>query len=818
MHTIWQDLRYGLRTLLSSPGFSAIAILTLALGIGANSALFSVVNGVLLNPLPYPEPNQLLTVFSRVAESDHWSISYLNFRDWQRENHCFAALAAYRQDDLNLTGMGEPERLPIDMVSAEFFPLLGVKPLSGRFFSEKEDRLGGAPVALISESFWKRKFASAPDVVGKPITLNAKVYTITGVIPAGFHFSSWNFSNDGEVFLPLGQWDDKLFQENRAVGMGMDAIGRLKPDMGLTQARHDMDSVAAHLAEIYPATNKNSGINLVPLKELMVGDARPLLLILLAAVGFVLLIACANVANLLLARSTDRTREFAIRTALGASRGRMIRQLLTESVLLALAGGLLGLLLAAWGTRAAIKLLPDALPRAEQIQLDARVVLFTLAISLLAGIVFGLIPAFKTSAAQIHETLKEGGRGGSGTRHRTQGIIVAVEMALALVLLTGAGLMIRSLQALWHTSPGFDSQNVFTFALSSSQPLGDSPAAVRSSFRQLHDAVAAVPGVQSVSLSFGSRPMQGDSSLPLWLDTEPKPATESDMKIALFYGTQPDYLKVMHIPLMRGRYFTDSDNENASGVVVIDEKFATNYFPGIDPIGHRIHLEIMNTTAEIIGVVGHVKQWGLATDITSINQAQCYFPLSQMPDMAFSFMSHGVQGFVRTDPAMLADTSFLARSAHTVNSEIVVYDIMPMTSIIGDSLATQRFAMTLLGIFAGLATLLSAVGIYGVISYIASQRTHEIGVRMALGAARMDVLRMMLAQASSMALIGVAVGLIAALALMRLMSSMLFGVTSHDPLTFAAVALLLTSIALIACAIPARRATRVDPMVALRYE
>jgi predicted permease len=817
MHTFWQDLRYGLRMLAKSPGFTAIAIVTLALGIGANTALFSIVNGVLLNPLPFPGPERLIAIYSRTAEYPRSSISYLNFLDWRRDNHSFAALAAFRQDDFNLTGIGEPERLKTNMVSATFFPVLGVKPLMGRTFTEQEDQLGAAPVALISEAIWKRKLGATPDVVGKSITLNATLYTIVGVIRGNFQFENDNFYKNGDVYVPIGQWNEKLFR-NRGTSMGTDAVGRLKPGITYEQANQDMSAVAAHLAEVYPEVDKDSGITLVPLKQSVVGDIQPFLLVLLAAVGFVLLIACANVANLLLARSTGRTREFAIRTALGASRMRMVRQVLTESILLAFAGGVLGLLLAAWGTQAAIKVLPDALPRAQEIHLDGRVLLFTLAVSVLAGILFGLIPALKISGTEIHGTLQESGRGGSGIRHRTQGLIVALEMALALVLLSGAGLMIRSLANLWNTSPGFDPRNALSFGLAASQPLGDTPAKIRASFRQLHDAIAAVPGVQAVSLKAGSSPMVGDSDVPFWLEGESKPASQSDMRISLFYATQPDYLKVMKIPLKRGRFLTESDNENAPFVIVIDDQFAKKYFAGADPIGRHVNLDIINKTAEIVGVVGHVKQWGLDLDLTSPVQAQCYFALSQVPDSLLTVVAHGVQGVARTDETLLGNLSPISQAVEGVNSQIVVYDTETMSQVIADSLAAKRFAMVLLGVFAVLATLLSSVGIYGVISYIAGQRTHEIGIRMALGAERANVLRMMLGQAGKMAVIGVVIGLATAFGLTRLMSSMLFGVSSHDPLTFLGVALLLTFVALAACYVPARRATRVDPVVALRYE
>jgi predicted permease len=816
MLTIWQDLRYAFRMLAKNPGFTAIAVVTLALGIGANTALFSVVNGVLLNPLPFHEPDRLVAVYSKTTEGQD-SISYPNFLDWEHDNRSFSALAAFRPYDFNLTGLGEPERVKSNMVSYSFFPVLGVKPVQGRVFTEQEDQLGAMPVALISEKLWKGKFAGSPDVIGKPIELNAKLYTIIGVIPANFHYHSMNYYDSADIFTPIGQADEPLFRDRRA-GMGTLAVGRLKPGVTFEQAQADLNAVAAHLGQTYPDADKNLGIDLVRLKQDVVGNIQPFLLVLLAAVGFVLLIACANVANLLLARSTGRAREFAIRTAMGASHFRMVRQVLTESILLALTGGALGLLIASWGTRATVKLLPDALPRAEEIHLDVRVLLFTLVASLVAGILFGLIPAIRTSSTGIHETLKEGGRGGSGTRHNAQGVIVAVEMALALVLLTGAGLMIRSLANLWKTDPGFEPQDVLNFNLAASQPLGDTPAKIRAAIRQLHGSIAAIPGVQEVSLSVGATPMIGDSEIPFWLDSESKPATQSDMKTSLYYATQPDYLQVMKIPLKRGRFLANSDNEKSPFVIVIDELFAKKYFGESDPVGRHVNFDILNQTAEIVGVVGHVKQWGLDETSASPVHAQCYFLIQQIPDAFLPLVAHIVPGFARTEPGMALSAETIRHAVESVNPQIVVYGTHAMTEVVGDSIATKRFAMALLGVFAALATLLSSVGIYGVISYIVGQRTHEIGIRMALGAGRTNVLRMMLGQAGKMALIGVGIGLVAAFALTRLMADMLFGVGAQDPLTFLGVALLLTLVALGACYIPARRATRVDPMVALRYE
>jgi predicted permease len=813
----WQDVRYGVRTLRRSPGFAVIAILTLAIGIGANTALFSVVNGVLLNPLPYPQPDRLAALYARANEFNKFSISYPNFLDWSRQNHSFSSLAAFRGETFTMTGIGEPERLDANMVSATFFPLLGVNPIIGRNFEEKEDQLGAARAALISEGLWKRKFGAAADIVGKSIRLDNNLYAITGVIPATFHFQNDNYHSKAEVYVPIGQWTNPLFRD-RHTGMGMDAVGRLKPGVTLGQANSDMSGVANHLAEVYPDIDKGQGVTLLPLKQNLVGDIQPFLLMLLAAVGFVLLIACANIANLLLARSTSRKREFAIRNALGAGNGRVVLQVLTECVLLALIGGALGTLLAAWGTKAALKVLPEALPRANEIHLDARVLLFTLGASVFAGILFGLVPAFKSARSDLQGTLREGGRGLSGARHRTQSAFVAMEVALAAVLLVAAGLMIRSSIKIWGVDPGFDPNNVVFFSFGTAQSLGATPDAIRQSYRQIHDAIAAVPGVESVSLSGASTPMETDSELPFWLEGESKPASLADMKTSLFFAIQPDYLKVMKVPLKRGRFLTQSDTAGAPVVTVIDEGFAKQFFGNQDPIGKHINLAILNESAGIVGIVGHENQWGLDSDSSNSIQAQCFLSLEQMPDSLISAFDRGASGVVRTTYAQTDVAASLSRAMQTVSSDSVVYDVESMNGIITDSLATKRFAMALLGVFAVLAIVLSSVGIYGVISYIVGQRTHEIGIRMALGARRSMIATRVLRQAGQMAVLGLVAGLLAAAALGRLMASMLFGVSFYDAFTFSTVAVILLSVALAACWIPARRATHVDPIIALRCE
>ena len=817
MNSLLQDIRYAVRILSKAPGFTIIAIVTLALGIGANTALFSVVDGVLLNPLPYTQPDRIVAVYTHTRTFNHSSISYPNFLDWVRENRSFSGLAAFREDDMNITGVGEPERLRTEMISANFFAVLGVKPVVGRTFFAKEDQIGAAPVVLLSEGLWKRKFGGSADAVGKSVSLNGTSYTIVGVIPGDFHYASGNFRFNTDIFVPIGQWDAPLFRDRRT-GMGMDAVGRLAPGVTLAQAQADMDGIAHNLATAYPDVDRGSGVAMLPLRDDVVGNIRPFLLVLLAAVGFVLLIACANVANLLLVRATGRAREFAIRAALGAAQTRVVRQLLTESVLLSLVGGALGLLLAAWGTHAALGVLPNALPRSNEIHLNVTVLLFAFGISILVGITFGLVPALKTANPDLHETLKEGGRGGSGARHRTQNTFVVVEMALALVLLIGAGLMIRSLAVLWGVSPGYNPHNALQLNVASALPIGGTPDAIRTAFIQLHDRFAAVPGVQALSLEIGSTPMQGDSEVGFWVEGQPKPTNDADMKDALFYSVQPDYLKAMQIPLLRGRFFTADDNQHSASVIVVDQEFARLAFGNENPIGKRVNLQIIGTTPEIVGIVGHVKQWGLDEGSHSPVLAQFYFPISQVPDQFMPLLARGVSVVVRTTNSPLAAVGGLRSTLEQFNSQLVMYGVQPLDEVVSDSLADRKFSMILLGAFAGLALVLSAIGIYGVISYIVGQRTHEIGIRLALGAHPSDVLRLILGQGTKLALIGIAIGIAAALALTSLMTKIIFGVSAHDPLTFIGVAIVLIAVALAACYFPARRAMRTDPMVALRYE
>jgi predicted permease len=812
VQTLLQDVRGGIRFLWKNPGFTIVAVLTLALGIGANTSLFSVVNGVLLNPLPYPQPQQITALFQKTPTYSEDSIAYLNFLDWQRDNRSFESLAAYRHDDFNLSGMGEAERLRGDMISSTFFPLLGVSPVIGRTFTAEEDQVGGDPVVLVSEGFWKRKCGSSKDVLGKTITINGKARSIIGVIPASFYFM-----RETEAYIPIGQWDDSTFR-NRRVSMGTRALGRLKPGTTIAQARADMDGVARNLEAAYPEADAKVGVTVMSLKKSIVGDIQPFLIVLLGAVVFVLLIACSNVANLLLARATGRTREFAIRLALGASRGRVIRQLLTESVLLGVIGGGMGLLLAAWGTQAIIAVLPDALPRSQEIGMDTRVLLFTLLISVLSGIVFGLVPALKTLKSDLQETLKEGGRGTSGKRHIAQSVFVVTEVALALVLLVGAGLMIRSLSMLWRVNLGFNPHNMLTFSLALPPAVMANPAGIRPALREIHDGLMAIPGVEAVSLNGGGLPLMGDSEIPFWREDRPKPATDGDMSQALFYLVEADHLKAVGTPLLRGRFISSRDDVHSPAVIAIDESFARKYFPNEDPIGKRINVAILGSQPEIVGIVGHVKHWGLGTDSPNAIQAEMYIPLMQIPDQFMPLIVTSVGVVLRSRGAPQAMVGGIRSAINKINSQQVMYGAESMDEVVSDSLAARRFSMTLLGLFAGLALVLSSIGIYGVIAYLVGQRTQEIGIRIALGAQRNDVLRLVLGEGIRMAMIGVAIGLAAAFVLTRHMNEMLYGVTATDPLTFAGVAVVLLGVALLACYIPARRAMRVDPMVALRYE
>lgn len=811
MDNFTKDIRFALRSLWRRPGFTAIALITLALGIGINAALFSVVNGVLLNPLPFPEPEQLVVLDQSKPNFETGAIPYPNFLDLRKENQTFSAMTIFRGTAFSLIGTGEPERVNGRFVSADFCSVFGITPVVGRGFLPHEDEPGVTPTVLISHDLWQRKFAGNRDVITRTITLDDRSYFVIGVLPADFRFFQ-----TGDVFVPIGQWNTRAL-ERRGAGLGLHGIGRLKPGVTVEQGRADLNHIYQNLATAYPETNKGNGAFVSPLQQRVIGEIGPTLWMLLGAVGFVLLIACVNVGNLMLARASGRSREFAIRAALGASWWRLARQTLTESVLLAMAGGALGLFVAYWATQAALGLLPATLPRAQEVRIDYRVLLFALGISLLSGILAGLAPALRNSNSRFSGALKEGGRGNIGTRSRAQATLVAVEVAMAVVLLIGGGLMVRSIRALWNINPGFQPDDLLTLGLSlAPSARNDKPEAIRANLRQLSDRLNSNPGVQAASFQTGAFPLLDENDSLFWIDGEPKPATGSDMHATLISAVEPAYLSAMGIPLKQGRFFDNHDDERAPSVIVVDEVFANKFFPGANPIGRRIR-QGDDEPQTIIGVVGHVKQWGLDSDDTQSLRAQTYEPLRQFPDQAMPGLATSVRVVLRV-PATQPQLDSLRALVKSFNGQNVIYNSQMMNEAIAASLSRRRFAMVLLDSFAILALLMASLGLYGVISYLVERRTQELGIRIALGAQRWSVLRLVLSDGIKMAGFGIAVGLLASLGLTRLLTGMLYGVSATDPLTFIVIAVLLILVAAFACFLPARRATRVDPLVALRQE
>ena len=751
-----------------------------------------------------------MMIYEKTQDFSQSSVSYPDFLDWQRENHSFTDMACFRRHDFNFTGSGQPEHLQGEHVSAGLLPVLGVNPFLGRNFLPQEDREGAGGVVILAYSLWQKRFGGDSHILGRTLTLNAKSYTVIGVLPPDFRFRG-----QSDLYVPLGQWDSVELRD-RENHPGLHVVARLKPGVTMAAAQAEMTSIARALAQKYPKTNAREGAAVVGMKEDMVGHIRPTLLMLLSAVGFVLLIACANVANLLLARSNARSREFAIRSALGAGRRRVVRQLLTESIMLAFGASLLGLLLASWGTRLVLAAVPDALPRSQEIGLDPYVLLFTLLVSILTGILFGLAPAFHGSKVNPQEALKEGARGSGGGRHRAEGIFVVVEIGLAMVLLAGAGLMLQSIWRLFRVDTGFDPNHVLTTDVALSPSVMASPAGIRLAYQQLLDRVSGIPGVQSAAITSLVPLSRDDSEIAFWLGKGPQPP-QDQMASTLMYIATPGYLRAMGIPLKEGRFFTDHDTLTSPPVVVVDEVMAEHLFPGQDALGKQFNLMVIGPV-QIVGVTGHVKHWGLDADDTAKIRNEIYFPFLQVPD---KFMSEAVAGLtlvLRTGPDPLSLVSAVRAQVAGPTEDQPIFEVETMEQIISDSLTERRFAMLLLIIFASTALVLAAVGIYGVMSYAVSRRTHELGVRIALGAPRREILRLVVREGITLALAGTAVGLAAAFGLTRFMASLLYGVRPADPATLAAVSLLLSGIALFACYIPAWRATRVDPLVALRYE
>ena len=818
MQTFWQDLRYALRLLRKSPGFTAVALLTLALGIGANTAMFSVVEAVLLAPLPYGHPDRLVVVWENNLRFKQvvWP-SYPNFKDWQLSARSFQQMAAVRWRHYDLTSPGAPEHLLSEGISSSFLDTLDVKLLFGRNFSPQEDQRGGAPVVIISNDLWRNRFGGSPQALGKSVTLNGVDYTVIGILPPHF-----NFSDDrADMYTPLAQGDPLMLDPRGAPAIV--TIARLNSGVSMAQAQAEMSAIQDHLAQLYPDADQGLGASVVPLRQVLVGDVSGTLLLLFGAVGLVLLIASANVANLLMARSVARTREFAIRASLGASRSRTIRQLLTESLLLSLGGAAIGLTIARWAIRPALSSFTGSLPRSENIGLNTPVLLFTFLVSIAVAVLFGLVPALKNSKADLQSALKEGGRGATSARHRVQDSLVVLQMALTLMLLVGSGLLFRTILRMSGTNPGFDTQHLVTFKVAFSPSATTTASDMRTAYRELLERLRTLPGVQAADFTYNVPLKTGDNVAPFWIGSQ-IPAVVREAPQMMVFNTGPDYLRAMSIPLLRGRFFTADDTTKSPCVAAIDDVLASTYFRGQDPLGQTITFGWTPPwgPCRIVGVVGHVRHWGLGNE-SSYTQAQAYYPLYQIPDDWVT----ASQGFpnttiiVRTPLPPSALIPAIKNVLYGIAKDQPIYNVETMQEIVSESMSAQRFPMILLGAFAALALLLASVGIYGVISYSVTRRAHEIGIRMALGAEKQNIFRMIIGQGLRLALAGLVIGIVAALVLTRLLAAfvnLLYGVKSSDPLTFFAVSTLLTAIAVLACYIPARRAMRSNPMAALRHE
>ncbi len=811
IETLIQDLRYGVRTLMKSPGFAFVAVLTLALGIGANTAIFSVVNGVLLRALPYYEPERLVMVWAdrpilqaQIGLGD-FPVAVADFVDWRNQNQVFEQMAALYARFMTLTGGGEPESVVGLRASASLFPLLGARFTVGRAFLPEEDRASTDRVVIISHGLWQQRYGADPKLIGQKITLNDEAYTVVGVTAPDFQFPRRGevpgVARKVDLYLPIAFTPEEM---NNRLGNFLRVIARLRPGVSLQQASAEMNAIARRLTELYPVTNTDKGVRLAPLHQQAVGKARTALLVLLGAVGFVLLIACANVANLLLARAAGRQKEMAIRAALGASRWRVVRQLLTESLLLAISGGAAGLLLAWWGVDLLLAIAPDNLPRAYDIRLDTRVAGFTLLVSLVTGIVFGLLPALQASKIDLGETLKEGGRDAAGLlRRRLRGFLVVSEVALAFVLLIGAGLLIRSFARLTEVDPGIDPRGVLTMDIMlpfAKYKDGRSVAF----FQQTLERVRALPGVEAAATVFPLPLSGGNASSGFAIEGRPSPTEQTF--IAGFRLISPDFFKTFRVPLIKGRVLAESDGAKAPPVVVVNESLARKYFANEDPLGKHI-TPLNDATCVIVGVVGDVKHSALDEEA----KPEIYRPMAQSQ---FLFMSL----VVRTSGDPMQMVAVVRGQVWAGDKDQPISNIETMERLMAKSVAPRRFNLLLLGVFALIGLALAGMGLYGVMSYTVTQRTREIGVRMAMGAQRGDVLRLVIGEGMKLALIGALLGLGGALALTRLLKTLLFGVSATDPLTFIVIAAVLIIVALLACWIPARRAASMDPLVSLRVE
>jgi len=808
METLLKDISYGVRTLLKSPGFTVVAVIALTLGIGANTAIFSVVNSVLLRPLPYSDPSRLMQLWEASVNRGRKEMpaSYPNFADWRDQNHVFEQVVAYTDWSFNLTGSGEPERIRSAIVSPAFFSILGINPIRGRVFLSGEDEKGKDLVVVISESLWQRRFNSDPNIVGRSLNLDDKSFTVVGVISRGVQAPLMSDEIELWALVSLASGATNRY------GHYLSVIARLKPDTTQQQAQADMDTIAGRLEQQYPESNKGLSVRVVSLSEQIVGNFRTSLLVMFGAVVFVLLIAGANVANMLLARAAARQKEMAIRTALGAGRWRIVRQLLTESMLLSLISGILGWSVAVWGIDLLVTLGPADLPRVKEVNIDLRVLGFTLAVSVLTGVLFGLLPALQASRPNLNERLKEGGRSATSglNRQRLRSFLVISEIALSLVLLVVAGLLIRSFQRLQAVNPGFNPSNVLTMQLDLSRTKYKTGAQVIAFHDQLLERLKQLPGVQYASART-SVPIASDASYAyLRFNLEGRTADASDPPVAYYNGVSPDYFQTMMVPLLKGRGFSDRDVSGSPNVVIVNDFLARRYFSDGDAIGKRITLDDNPKEEDwvtIVGIVGDTKP----RELRSEPVAELYMPYKQQPERGMSLMIRYRDG--GTSVAAAVRNEVLA-----LDKDQPIYSIRTLDSVLSESVATPRFRTLLLGVFAGVALILAGVGIYGVISYAVSQRSQEIGIRMALGAQAADVLRLVIKGGMTLALIGVALGLAGAFALTRLMTTLLFNVRPTDVATFATVSVGLLIVALFACFIPAWRATKVDPLVALRHE
>jgi predicted permease len=811
--TLWQDLRYGLRALRNSLSFTIVAVLTLALGIGANTAIFSVVQGVLLAPLPYREPDRLVSVFlNNFRLKSPTYLSYADFLDWRRGVGSFEKMAAYLWRSYDLSAPGTPEHLEGRQISANFFSTLGVAVAQGREFSPEEDRLGAPPVAIISNSLWRDRFGGNPNTLGKSIVLDGVESTIVGVLPAGFRFGT----EPADLYTPIGQLP-LVEQQDRTVH-NVVCVARLNPGVSLAQADAEMNAIQENIDRLHPDVERGLGAKLIPVKEELVRDVRGTLLLLLGAVSVVLLIACANVANLLLARAAARGREFAIRFALGASRARIVRQLITESVVLSLFGGALGLVAAKWGLDTGLAALAADLPRTDRIGVNISVLLFVLAISIVVGILFGLAPALRGSHTDIQTSLKEGGRGGTAAHQRAQNTLVVAQMGLTMVLLAGAGLLFRTIQQAWKADLGFDARNILTFQVGLSPSATKNGAGVRAAYQQLLERIREIPGVQGADITTQVPMSHQVNAIPFWVDHHRPPSVaEAPRMLGFIVGA--DFQRVMGIPLIRGRFINAQDTFGSPLVAVIDTEVARTYFPNQDPIGRTLTTPQIGDY-RIVGVVGHVQHWQVGFSNPFL-QNQVYVSIYQIYDRWMTTIDSWTWVVVRTPPDASGVLPEIRKAVSAAGSDQTVYHAQTMREIVSESMAPQRFPMIVLGAFAALALLLASIGIYGVISYSVTQRAQEFGIRMALGAERGDIFRMIVCQGVTLALAGLAIGVTAALVLARLLSSfshLLYGVRGNDPLTFGIVSSVLLGVAVAACYVPARRAMRVDPMVTLRDE